>query len=89
LLFWEAIKWACENGYERLDFGRTDLASTSLRRFKLGWGTDELPLQYTLLGTDAPKTLRIQPPRFVRSVIRHSPRWVVRALGEILYRKAA
>src|SRR6266540_160113 len=89
LLFWEAIKWACENGYERLDFGRTNLDSPSLRRFKLGWGTQEHPLEYTLLGVAETGGRRLEPPRIVRSAIRRSPRWVVRALGEVLYRGAA
>jgi CelD/BcsL family acetyltransferase involved in cellulose biosynthesis len=89
LLFWDAIKWACENGYERLDFGRTNLNAPSLRRFKLGWATQEHPLEYTLLGSAATNGLRGEPPRIVRSAIRRSPRWVVRALGEILYRGAA
>jgi CelD/BcsL family acetyltransferase involved in cellulose biosynthesis len=90
LLFWEAIKWACENGYTRLDFGRTDLDTPSLRRFKLGWATQEHPLEYTLLGgPEHRRRRRLRPPRIVRSAIRHSPRWVVRALGEILYRGAA
>jgi CelD/BcsL family acetyltransferase involved in cellulose biosynthesis len=89
LLFWEAIKWACESGYERLDFGRTDLDSPSLRRFKLGWATQEHPLEYTLLGDTQANVRRARPPRIVRSAIRRSPRWVVRALGEILYRGTA
>lgn len=88
LLFWEAIKWACESGYERLDFGRTDIGSDSLRRFKLGWGTEELPLQYTVLGARVGRG-RVEPPRIVRGAIRRLPRWVVRALGEVLYRRAA
>jgi CelD/BcsL family acetyltransferase involved in cellulose biosynthesis len=89
LLFWEAIKWACENGYERLDFGRTDLDSPSLRRFKVGWAAQEHPLEYTLLGAAHTDGRLRQPPQIVRSAIRRSPRWVVRALGEILYRGAA
>jgi CelD/BcsL family acetyltransferase involved in cellulose biosynthesis len=89
LLFWEAIKWACENGYERLDFGRTDLGSPSLRRFKLGWAAQEHPLEYTFLGAAQTDGRLSEPPRIVRSAIRRSPRWVVRALGEILYRGAA
>ena len=89
LLFWEAIRWACESGYQQLDFGRTDPASASLRRFKLGWGTEERPLEYTLIGAAAGDGRRFTPPTIVRSAIRRSPRWVVRALGEILYRRAA
>jgi CelD/BcsL family acetyltransferase involved in cellulose biosynthesis len=88
LLFWEAIKWACANGYERLNFGRTDLDSPSLRRFKLGWAASEQPLEYTVFGAQQANG-RIEPPRIVRSAIRRAPCWVVVALGEILYRRAA
>ena len=89
LLFWEAIKWACESGYERLSFGRTDLDTPSLSRFKLGWAAQEQPLEYTFLGAADTNGRRGEPPRIARSAIRRSPRWVVRALGEILYRGAA
>jgi CelD/BcsL family acetyltransferase involved in cellulose biosynthesis len=88
LLFWEAIKWACESGYGRMDFGRTDHNSPSLQRFKLGWGAVEHPLDYSFLGATM-NGRRGDPPQIVRSAIRRSPRWVVRALGEILYRGAA
>ncbi len=46
LLFWTAIRWGCENGYQLFDMGRTDLDNPGLRRFKQGWGADELPLTY-------------------------------------------
>jgi len=89
LLFWEAIKWACESGYERLNFGRTDLDTPSLSRFKLGWAAQEQPLEYTFFGPTETNGRRGEPPRIARTVIRHSPRWVVRALGEMLYRRRA
>jgi len=89
LLFWQAIRWACEEGYDRLHFGRTNLSSPSLRRFKLGWAAQEHKLEYTLLGAAASGYGRAEPPAIARSAIRHSPRWVVRALGEILYRHTA
>jgi CelD/BcsL family acetyltransferase involved in cellulose biosynthesis len=89
LLFWEAIKWACESRYERLSFGRTGLDSPSLSRFKLGWAAQEQPLEYTFFGAADTNGRRAAPPQIVRSVIRHSPRWVVRALGEMLYRGTA
>jgi CelD/BcsL family acetyltransferase involved in cellulose biosynthesis len=88
LLFWEAIKWASANGYDRLNFGRTDLDAQSLRRFKLGWAAQEHRLEYTVFGK-LQLTGRIEPPELARSAIRRSPTWVVRALGEVLYRGAA
>ena len=50
LVFWEAIRWACLNGYETLDFGRSDADNQGLRAFKSGWGTVETELAYSTLG---------------------------------------
>ena len=46
LVMWEAIRWYAQNGFEQLDFGRTSLANEGLRRFKLGWGTEEHRIEY-------------------------------------------
>ena len=46
LAMWEGIKWLAENGVEQLHFGRTSLQNQGLRRFKLGWGTDEQMIKY-------------------------------------------
>ncbi|MBA2643491.1 MAG: GNAT family N-acetyltransferase [Actinobacteria bacterium] len=87
-IFWEAIRRACASGMVELDFGRTDPGNDGLRAFKAGWGTDERPLVYTTFG-DA---RTVHGSRALESVlsatIRHSPRWVCRAVGETLYRYA-
>ena len=41
LLMWEAIKYYNKNGFISLNFGRTDEEHEGLRRFKLGFGTNE------------------------------------------------
>ena len=41
VILWHAIRWACEHGYRRFDFGRMDLDNEGLRSFKRGWGTEE------------------------------------------------
>ena len=46
LVMWEAIRWLIRNGYETLSFGRTSVQNDGLRRFKLGWGTSEYPINY-------------------------------------------
>jgi CelD/BcsL family acetyltransferase involved in cellulose biosynthesis len=90
LLMWTAIRWGCEHGYRMFDFGRSDFASGGLRQFKSSWGAQELPLIYTVVGGQAP-----QPPgnsRFrdaMSTVVRRSPPWVCRAIGELLYKYAA
>jgi CelD/BcsL family acetyltransferase involved in cellulose biosynthesis len=87
LIFWTAIQQGCATGAEILDFGRTELRHESLRAFKRSWGTRELPLVHTFVGGG-----RQAPSRRATSalavVIRHSPRFVCRALGATLYRYA-
>ncbi|HET7520197.1 MAG TPA: GNAT family N-acetyltransferase, partial [Candidatus Limnocylindria bacterium] len=50
LLFWHAIRAACEAGYHSFDFGRTDAGHDSLATFKRTWGAREEPLVYSALG---------------------------------------
>jgi CelD/BcsL family acetyltransferase involved in cellulose biosynthesis len=84
LLLWEAIQQACVEGDRLFDWGRTELAHDGLRSFKLGWA-DEQEVVYSVL-TDEP---RGGGPRrgeaALTKVIRHSPVWVSRAIGKVLY----
>jgi CelD/BcsL family acetyltransferase involved in cellulose biosynthesis len=89
LLFAEAIDWASGAGYRSLDFGRTNVESASLRRFKLSWGAVEQPLAYSFVGRRPSFASGVEPPELLRRALRRSPRWVVRACGEIMYRHAA
>jgi CelD/BcsL family acetyltransferase involved in cellulose biosynthesis len=89
ILFWRAIEWACRGGYQRFDFGRTDLDNEGLRRFKSGWGTLEEPLTYSVLADAPPKRSVKRAAPVMGSLIRHSPPWVCRAVGTALYRYAA
>lgn len=88
LLFMEAIRWGCEHGKRRLDFGRTDWDHESLRAFKLAWGAEELELQYRHLGGGAPGWRSARNERVLASIIRRSPPTTGRVLGEVLYRHA-
>lgn len=45
-VMWDAIRWGCEQGYSRFDFGRSDLTGEGLLQFKRGWGSQELDLVY-------------------------------------------
>ena len=85
LLFMETIRWACEHGLERLDFGRTDEGHDSLSSFKRSFGAEERSLAYsTLAGTAAPPHRRGHG--MAATVIRRSPVFVGRLAGELLYR---
>jgi lipid II:glycine glycyltransferase (peptidoglycan interpeptide bridge formation enzyme) len=89
-VFWEAIIWACENGYSTWDFGRTDAVDEGVRTFKRRWGAEEVPLTYGIIGRarrsglGAPRALRLAGP-----LIRHTPPFVCREIGRAFYRYAA
>jgi CelD/BcsL family acetyltransferase involved in cellulose biosynthesis len=89
VVLWEAIRWACENGYREFDFGRTDAWNEGLRRFKTGWGAVESPLVYTTVGAAPARHGSGRPRRAAGFVLRRSPAWVCRGVGELLYRYAA
>jgi CelD/BcsL family acetyltransferase involved in cellulose biosynthesis len=89
LLMWSAIRWGCEHGYHTFDFGRTELDDSGLRRFKSGWGGREEPLVYSTLADRSPRPAAGRLTKTLRPVLRRSPQWVVRAVGETFYRYAA
>jgi lipid II:glycine glycyltransferase (peptidoglycan interpeptide bridge formation enzyme) len=90
LLFWTAIGWGRENGFRVLDFGKSDIASDGLRRFKSGWGAMEVPLEYMTSGqAGAGLADSERLAGALKAVISHSPVLVCRAIGELLYRYAA
>jgi FemAB-related protein (PEP-CTERM system-associated) len=46
LLIWEAITWACRQGYQTFDHGRTARDNLGLMEFKRNWGAVQSPLPY-------------------------------------------
>jgi CelD/BcsL family acetyltransferase involved in cellulose biosynthesis len=88
LLMWTAIRWGCENGFQTFDFGRSDLAGTGLRQFKDSWGSQETSLVYTTLGDRIARPADSRMHAAVATVVRRSPAWVCRAMGELLYKYA-
>jgi len=45
ILYWEAIKYACKNGFEYFDFGRSTIDSGTYM-FKKQWGAEQIQLNY-------------------------------------------
>jgi CelD/BcsL family acetyltransferase involved in cellulose biosynthesis len=89
-VFWEAITWACENGYSTWDFGRTDAVDEGLRAFKRRWGAEEVPLTYGILGRARRSgSAAARAERLAGPLIRHAPPIVCRELGRAFYRYAA
>jgi len=89
LLDWEIMVAACDRGYNTLDMGRSDLDADGLRLYKSSWGATERPLVYTHVSQQAPKTEGVSVGELPKRIIRNSPLWVCRALGEALYRWSA
>lgn len=88
LLFAETIRWACEEGFHTLDFGRTDTDNDGLRSFKRSWGAEETELSYTYLADREPSSGSGLRDRVMGATIRRSPAFVGRLIGEALYRHA-
>ncbi len=65
LLYWEAIRTACAQGFARFDFGRSSPESGPWR-FKIQWGARELPLvwEYLLAPGNGLPDLTVQNPRY-------------------------
>jgi hypothetical protein len=90
LLFWRAIEWACRDGHESFDLGRTNPENNGLRQFKTGWGATETPLVYTALADEPVEEHgdgRAQ--RFAETLIRRAPPGVSRRIGELLNPRTA
>jgi CelD/BcsL family acetyltransferase involved in cellulose biosynthesis len=88
VLFLDAICSSCVEGHRRFDFGRSEVEAEGLRRFKASWGAEELPLVYSVLGDRPPSRLG-EGGKALEPILRRSPAWVTRTVGELLYRYAA
>jgi lipid II:glycine glycyltransferase (peptidoglycan interpeptide bridge formation enzyme) len=86
LLIWDTIQWGCDRGYCWLDLGRSEESNAGLRTFKARWGTEETPLTYTSVPANPvdPRQSRLIPT--VHAIIRRSPEWVCRVMGELFYK---
>jgi lipid II:glycine glycyltransferase (peptidoglycan interpeptide bridge formation enzyme) len=85
-----AVRRACEDEATSFDFGRTEAGNEGLREFKRSWGTDEEELFYTTLADAAPgEPGDGRARKALGAVIRRSPPWVARAIGEVAYKYTA
>ena len=93
LLFAYALRSACEAGFERFDWGRSDLEDRGLRDFKSGWAASETDLVHTTLSAEetpaAAEGREGAAMQTARALLRHSPVFACRAAGELFYRFAA
>ncbi len=89
LLFWTAIRSACQEGARSFDLGRSDVDHSQLRSFKSGWGAREEALAYSWIARSPIRAPSHRAERAMGLVIRNSAPWVCRAIGELLYKYAA
>ena len=86
-LFDQAIRQAHEQGFRRFDFGVTSQSEEGLRRFKRKWGANETAVACYAVSGQVPDS--VNDSLFVRlasAMIRRSPTFVCRVLGESLYK---
>jgi GNAT acetyltransferase-like protein len=91
LVMWHSIQRLSRDGFQVLDFGRTSSGNEGLRRFKLGWGSTERPIDY--LRYDCRKesyvAIHDQASGWHNKVFRLLPGPVSRLIGTVLYKHAA
>jgi hypothetical protein len=90
-VMWEAIAWHAQKGFAQLDFGRTSLANAGLRRFKLGWGATEHPIDYVRYDLPAAAFTagRDESSGWYNRLFRRLPVSLSRVAGALLYKHAA
>ena len=88
LVMWEAIKWYSCRGYKSLSFGRTSIANEGLRRFKLGFGTEEYRIDHVKydFARDAFVADRDKVFGWHNLVFRWMPVPLSRTIGRVLYK---
>lgn len=86
LLFWRAIQDAVREGFEELDFGRTEAGNQGLLRFKDQWGASRSELTYWRFPSPRQRASSIWPDRARELAAPLCPEVVLKAIGNVLYR---
>lgn len=87
LVMWRAIQYCLARGIQSIDLGRTSLNNDGLRRFKLGWGTQEDFVSNTHYELRTHRYISINDASsgWYNVFFKHSPLPLSRALGRFLY----
>jgi hypothetical protein len=87
-VMWEAIKKYLSEGFEEFDFGRTEIGHDGLRRFKIGWNTEELSIFTTRYNIKEKSFINasISTQGFHNKIFSNTPEVLLRAIGNILYK---
>jgi hypothetical protein len=93
LVMWRGIKHCIVKGSKQLNFGRTEINHTGLRQFKQGFGCVEHNVSYYRLQRQAESQFKFVPGNGHETtyfrLITKMPIWMLRIIGNILYRYAA
>jgi len=91
LVMWEAIKWCAAKGCKVLELGRTSLTNEGLRRYKLGWGTEEYVIDYFRYDLANKRLISLKDEAYGwhNRVFGALPIWVTRLIGAAIYRHVA
>lgn len=91
LLMWESIKYLKDKGFNELNFGRTELENIGLRRFKLGWGTEEKILNYYRYEFEKANSISVSAKSFVnkKMALNRFPIALLKLIGRIAYKHIA
>jgi CelD/BcsL family acetyltransferase involved in cellulose biosynthesis len=91
LVMWRAIQHYAREGGTDLDFGRTSLSNTGLRKFKLGWGTKEQQIRYVRYDPriTAFVTAKDEAQGWHNRIFQTLPLPLSRLAGALLYRHIA
>lgn len=88
LIMWEAIKKYRAANYILLDFGRTETDHQGLRRYKLGFNTDERIIYTSRYDVVSEKFVKanIQTSGLHNKIFNRSPIFLLKIIGNTLYR---
>jgi lipid II:glycine glycyltransferase (peptidoglycan interpeptide bridge formation enzyme) len=90
ILFWEAIKQACFEGYKVFDFGRTSKSNKGLMDFKNRWGTEVSDMYQLFFPMEVSRRLGGEEGSWIKSLVsaacRNAPHCLQPAIGGFIYR---
>jgi len=89
IMYWRSIQESMDLGYQLYDFGKTEISNTGLRSFKSHWGTDMEMLPYNYYPEAPEANGESLSTKLLFYVIRFSPKFICRLIGELLYKYAA
>ena len=89
LIFWEAIRIACEEGIEIFDFGRTSPLNKKLMIWKERWGTMTSDMPQFYYPADYEPTVAQENSmsyKLVKTLCRYTPHFAYARFGKFCYR---